>query len=201
MENPNLEELVKKASQGDSGAFEALVRSQTDRLKRHVNHRIGVRLKEALDADDVIQETFLKACKAIENFVWNGEAAFFYWLSRIAEHVILKASQKQRVFLQVDTVLDDQTTPGSRAVRQERQKRLEEALMKLSPDHQKVIRLTRIEGHKIAEVALKMDRSPNAVKKLLARALDQLRLQYGESTGSMRLEAPFLFEGGEENDG
>ncbi len=189
---PPLEELADRAARGDAEAFDQLIRTQLGRLEKHVERRLGHRVRGLIECDDVLQETVLKACGAIQNFVWNGEKAFFGWLARIAEHVIWKASQKKSSLkLAVEVTEDDRTTPRTRASRKERTKRLERAIADLSEDHRRVIRMTRLEGCSIAEVAEAMGRTPNAIKKLLGRALKQLRKRYGETTGSLLMVSPF----------
>lgn len=197
---PTIDELAGRACAGDRRAFDLLVRTQLDRLTRRVERRLGKRVRALIEVDDVVQETLLKACGGISNFVWLGEEAFFRWLARIAEHVIWKASQMRdgpRLTLELPD--GEPTTALTRAARRERAARLEQALDDLSEDHRAVIRWTRIEGRSIAEAAERLGRSPNAVKKLLARALAQLRRRYGDSTGSLRIEPPP--EAGEVPDG
>lgn len=193
---PPIEDLAERAAAGDRVAFDQLIRTQMARLEKHVSHRIGARVHATIERDDVVQETVLKACSAVENFVWSGEEPFFRWLARIAEHVIWKASQKRPVKLSLEPVADLRATPATRVARSERSERLERALRGLSESHREVILLTRIKGLPIAEVAVRMGRSSNAVKKLLARALDELRRGYGDSTGSLRMASPFPFKGG-----
>ena len=187
MSQPTIEEIAERAASGDADAFDELIHTQLDRLSTHVKSRLGPRLRESIESDDVVQETILKACSAVQNFVWTGEGPFFRWLARIAEHVIWTVSQKQRVKLALAPVRDGRVTPSTRAARQERRERLDRALGDLTDEHRVVITLTRLEGLPIAEVATRMGRSPNAVKKLLARALAKLRSRYGESTGSLRV--------------
>ena len=55
------------------------------------------------------------------------------------------------------------------------------ALDSLSPDHRQVIVLARIRKLQVAEIGRRMKRSENAVKKLLARALDELRKRFGDT--------------------
>lgn len=196
MDLRSIENLAERAAAGDSAAFEELIQTQLGRLQKHVGQRLGARLRATVECEDVVQETVLKACSAVQNFVWSGEEPFFRWLARIAEHVIWKASQKKPVKLMLEPVADGRTTPATRAARKERTGRLERALGHLSADHRQVITLTRIKGLPIAEVAERMERTPNAVKKLLARALDELRRNYGDSTGSLRVASPFPLEGG-----
>ncbi len=196
MAHRSIKELAERSAAGDLSAFDELIRTQLDRLQEHVDRRLGPRVRALIEPDDVVQETVLKASTAVQNFVWLGEGPFFNWLARIAEHVIWKASQKRPVKLVVEPVPDGRTTPGTRVVRKERAQRLERALRDLSADHREVILLTRIQGASIAEAATRMRRSANAVKKLLARALVELRRRYGDSTGSLRLVSPFPLEGG-----
>ena len=196
MDRRSIEKLAELASAGDAVAFEELIQTQLGRLEKHVSQRLGARLRATIECEDVVQETVLKACSAVQNFVWCGEASFFSWLTRIAEHVIWKVSQKHPAKLMLEPVADDRTTPATRAARRERTGRLERALGHLSGDHRQVILLTRIKGLAIAAAAERMERTPNAVKKLLARALDELRRHYGDSTGSLRVASPFPLEGG-----
>jgi RNA polymerase sigma factor (sigma-70 family) len=70
--------------------------------------------------------------------------------------------------------------------REERWERLEKSLAALSPDHREVIRLARIEGLEVREIAARMGRTPSAVKNLLLRALKELKRSFGD-TESLRL--------------
>ena len=151
MDYRSMEELVERASAGEPSAFQELIRTQLGRLEKHVDQRLGARLRATIECDDVVQETVLKACSAIQNFVWSGEEPFFRWLARIAEHVIWKTSQKRSVKLVLEPVADCRTTPATRAARKERTERLGGALGDLSEDHRRVILLTRIEGLPIAQ--------------------------------------------------
>jgi len=77
--------------------------------------------------------------------------------------------------------------------------RLERALGRLSPDHAEVVRLVKIEGLRIRDVAERMGRSETAVKNLLLRALGSLREAFGE-TGSLHLPARTLRIDGDHQD-
>ena len=69
----------------------------------------------------------------------------------------------------------EQTSPSGAAAREEERARLERVLEELAPDQRDVLRLVKLRELSIAEVARTMQRSENAVKKLLARALGELR--------------------------
>ncbi len=183
------QELAQRARAGDREAFEGLIRPLRSRLEDQVRARMGERVKASVEAEEVVQETLLKAYESIERLEWQGEEAFYRWLGVIAEHVIWHhAEGASRFHLELDR---DHAADGSSVdrtiLREERQTRLERALKDLSPEYREVIVLTRIDGLKIAAVASRMGRSPNAVKKLLARALKELKHHFGDTTGSLRL--------------
>ena len=80
-------------------------------------------------------------------------------------------------------------SPSRSLRRRERLDRLQAALDALSPDHRQVIVLARLKGLRMTEIAERMERSPNAVALLLARALAKLRESFGD-TESLPLGAP-----------
>src|SRR3970040_2138422 len=71
-------ELVRRVQRGDSTAFDALVRKYQH---RHIG-RIGRYIPDWSECQDVAQETFLRAYRALGNF--RGDAQFYTWLHRIA---------------------------------------------------------------------------------------------------------------------
>ena len=141
----------------------------------------GVRLH--VDCEDVLQETWAKAFECIHKLQWQGEEAFFSWLGCMAERVIWRASRtRSKTPLQLKTAIPDRADSPSKDLRRnDRFDRLEDALRDLSSDHREVILLARIEKLRIDEIARRMDRSPNAVKKLLARALAELKQGFGDT--------------------
>ncbi len=176
-------ELARRAKEGDQQAIRGLVGLFSSRLEGFVRSRMGERLKKQLEIDDVVQETFAKAFTSIKKLEWQGESAFFSWLATIADNVILSASQKtERMPLLLDLdVANSAASPSKDLRRDERFDRFQEALRELSPDYRQVIVLARIQRLKIEEIADRMQRSPNAVKKLLGRALKELKRGFGDT--------------------
>ncbi len=83
-------------------------------------------------------------------------------------------------------MVDEEVSAGSGSPsrdlrRGERFDRLEQAIERLSADHREVVLLTRIEGLALAAVARRMGRSEEATKKLLWRALRELRRHFGDT--------------------
>jgi RNA polymerase sigma-70 factor (ECF subfamily) len=193
--------LVSKAQAGDRGAFDALVGRYEKTLREIVRLRMGPQVQGKLEPEDVLQETFLRAFESIARFRWRDEAGFLRWLQSIAENRIRDAVKGPRgndVLQLFEDAPGGSTSPSRQARRQERFDRLEASLARLSPDHRRVILLSRIEGLKVKEVALRMHRSESAVKNLLLRALHELKSSFGD-TESLHLPGRRLGSG--ESDG
>lgn len=180
--------LVEKAQAGDRSAFDGLVGRYRERLLGQIEVRLGSKVRARIEAEDVLQEALTRAYQSIEKFRYRGEESFYSWLGTIAEHLIWNVSQKQSSsYLELKSdVADDDASPGRNLRRHERFERLEKALNRLSPDHRKALVLSRFEGLKVTEFATRMNRSPNAVYKLLARAVLELKKDFGD-TESLRL--------------
>jgi len=192
--------LCERAQRGERAAFDELVRGYEPRLRRLVEARLGarLRLRESLEADDVLQEALLRAFRSLGGFEWRRDDAFVAWFGGIVEHVVRSAAEKSarhEVIELTGDVAAEQSSPSQSARREERFARLEQALEALSPEHREVIVLARIERLRIEEIAARMHRSPDAVKQLLVRALRRLKESFGD-TESLRLP-PYRL-GGEE---
>jgi RNA polymerase sigma-70 factor (ECF subfamily) len=176
--------LIERAKRGDAAAFNALVRHVRPRLETAIRARVGSHLAARVEVDDLLQETLLWAFRSIESFRWRGDESFFRWLRGVAEHVILKAANRESSRLALPLlgeVANHDATPSKAMRRHERFERLQAALNSLSPDHRRVVLLARIERLKLDEIARRMERSTEAVKQLLRRALDRLRSAFGET--------------------
>ncbi len=190
--------LVNRAQSGDRDAFDEIVRVYCERLKHHIGCHMGSRLRGKLEIEDILQETFTVAFETINKFQWRGEAAFYRWLGSISEHVILTSSQKRawsQIRLSQDVTAKGHS-PSENLRRNERFDRLEEALANLSKDHREVLRLARIEGLKVKEIAVRMKRSPDAIWKLLARATLQLKESFGDTESLHLPDRRFRTNGG-----
>lgn len=176
--------LVERATRGERDAFEELVADVGDRLLSTIRRRVGKKLGGKLEPEDVLQETLVRAFRSIERFRWQGEGSFRRWLEGIASHVILHTgrthARKREIRIERDPQAED-LSPSRNERRHERFDRLKKSLDELAPDYRTVIRLSRIEGLKISEIAEHMGRSPSAIKNLLLRALKQLRESFGET--------------------
>ncbi len=181
---PDAIEFIGKAKGGDRTAFDRLFSNAHDQLVNFIRSRMGPALRQHLDPEDVLQETFLRAFRSMAQFEWKGEESFARWLEGIAGHTLADAarSSRGRKELQIghDPVAET-VSPSRHLRREERFGRLRKSLQGLSPDHQTVIMLSRIEGLTIKEIAGRMERSESAVKNLLFRAMKELKKSFGDT--------------------
>lgn len=196
--------LVEKARGGDPGALEEIFADLRERLLATIRSRLSPAVRHRVDPEDVLQDTFIRALHSVGRFQWQGEDSFRRWLEAIATHVALDVARHQgrRRELHIDRDIEGaDVTPSKGMRRKERFKRLVRSIETLSQDYQMVLRLSRIEGLSVKEIAGRMDRSESAVKNLLLRATKQLRQAFGD-TESYSLDGRHLYqdEGGDDRD-
>jgi RNA polymerase sigma-70 factor, ECF subfamily len=182
---------IRRARAGDRRSFDSLIGDSRASLEAHVERRIGSYLRGRVDPEDVLQETYARAWRSIAGFRGKDPSALLGWLKGIAEHVIvdLISRHKREDIMYVEETRESphgEPSPSKGLRREERFSRLEKALDSLSPAQREVVILVRIEGLKIKEAAGKMNRTPNAVTKLLIRALAKLKDTFGD-TDSLHL--------------
>ena len=191
--------LITKAQGGDRVAFTRLVEKYEGFLEALVRRELGAELRQKVEAEDILQETLLRAFRSIHQFRGHQESSFRSWLGKIAIHAIQAqarhpegrkadckvlplqgrstgASEQLENYLKAEEV-----SPSKALRRDERFERLERALQTLSPDHRRVIYLARVEGLPIKAVAHEMKRSPEATSMLLLRALEKLKAVFGDT--------------------
>jgi RNA polymerase sigma-70 factor (ECF subfamily) len=190
MAQESLDTLVQKARKGDRTALERLLEAHRAPLRSWVSSRLGDRLRRQIDAEDIVQEAQLRALESIQRFTPRGEGSFLRWLCTIALHLIWSASQKRSgkdLTLAVEPP-GSGVSPSRSLRRQERLERLEESLARLRPEEREVVKLSRIEGLKVREIAERVGRPEPTVKSLIARSLRKLREDFGD-TESLHLPA------------
>ena len=180
---PSEERLVADAKRGDRAALDDLFRLHDASLKSWIASRIGARVRGRTEVEDVLHETQLRALESLDRFTWRGEGSLVKWLRTIAEHFIWNLSQRRsigEVTLTVETSKSG-ISPSRALRRDERFDRLEDALITLQPDEQEAVRLARLEGLRIRDIAARMQKSESAVKSLVSRSLRKLRASIGDT--------------------
>jgi RNA polymerase sigma-70 factor (ECF subfamily) len=176
-------DLVAKAKAGDADAFTDLV----NQYERRVFRMAKQITQNDEDAEDVLQETFLKAYSHLDDF--QGNSKFYTWLVRIAVNEALMKLRKRRSdkTVPLDEPIDTgedvvarevavwEDNPEQRYSREEMANILDEAVESLKPAYRTVFVLRDIEEMSIEETAEALDLSISAVKSRLLRARLQLR--------------------------
>jgi RNA polymerase sigma-70 factor (ECF subfamily) len=192
--------LVALAKKGDQPAIDQLCRVYGERVRRIIRFRLDTKLRPKLDSIDLVQDALVLALGGLKDFTYRNEGDFLRWLSRIAEnklHDIVKKFhadkrdiRKEISFKQEERSTDGRfygaaepigtTTPSVIMRKKEALDRLEKALDTLKPEYKEVIVLKKIEGLTHAEIAERLNKSPNAVPMLLFRAMAALTIAYGK---------------------
>src|SRR6266704_4555873 len=172
--------LIAEFLQGRSAAFGELVRRYQDRLFNTV-YRL---LDNAEDAQDVVQDAFLNAYQSLATF--KGDSLFFTWLYRIAINTAISMKRKQRTVLQLTSGLEsgtvnepadpsEATQPGRALEMAEDERRIQQALSRLSPEHRTVLVLKDMEGRKYEDMAELLEVPIGTIRSRLHRARLELR--------------------------
>lgn len=166
--------LVRQAVQGDRLAFTSLYDSHVDQIYKHVYYRLSNRA----DAEDITQEVFIRAWKAIRKYRQTG-APFVAWLISIAHNLIVdyyRARKKPVLSLDMDA-LSNTAEPNIEAIieRSLKQEHIRNAIAKLKGERQKVVLMRFIDGFSYAEIAKALNKREGAVRVTLYRALNDLR--------------------------
>jgi RNA polymerase sigma-70 factor (ECF subfamily) len=181
-------QLMLRARDGEEAAFSELVVRYQDRLIGLLANMVG----SADNAEDLAQDVFLRIYKARNGYQPN--AKFSTWLFAVAHNVACnsKRSRVRRKEVQLQstestsesTKLQDQLVPdksGMMPTRQfakkEMQERVQMAMGSLNERQRMAVLLHKFEGMSYADIGAALEMTPQAVKSLLSRARDNLRLQ------------------------
>jgi RNA polymerase sigma-70 factor, ECF subfamily len=178
--NPDDQRLIADCLQGRTAAFGELVRRYQDRLYNTV-HRL---VDNAEDAQDVVQDAFLNAYQSLASF--KGDSQFFTWLYRIAVNTAISLKRKRRVVYSIragrgseggDEPIDpsDLSRPEHGLERSEVERRVQDALNRLSPEHRTVLVLKDMDGQKYEDMAEILGVPIGTIRSRLHRARLELR--------------------------
>jgi RNA polymerase sigma-70 factor, ECF subfamily len=158
---------------GAEWAFRELYRRHTPRL-----YRLLVRLAAgAADTDELVQETWLRAARALPRFRWR--AALTTWLTGIALNVLRERARvdlRRPAPMPLDEAAADAVSP-SREIAAGVD--LERAVAALPPGYRAVLLLHDVEGHTHDEIATLLGIAPGTSKSQLAHARRTLRVRLG----------------------
>jgi RNA polymerase sigma-70 factor (ECF subfamily) len=195
-------ELVRRAIGRDEAAIRSIVQANNRRLYRLAR---GI-LRNDSDAEDVVQETYVRALTHLEDF--RGDSSLATWLARIAMNEALGRLRRQRPGVELSSLrpgtLEAQIIqfphsapsedPEKTMAQREIQRVVEHAIDEL-PDLFRIVFITRvIEGMNVEETAEILGLKPETVKTRLHRARTMLRDNVEKKIGPVVMEA-FPFAG------
>jgi len=175
--------LVERARTGDLAAYDELVQRHQERIYGTIYHMTS----NHEDANDLAQETFIKAFQALKSF--KGGSSFYTWVYRIAVNKTINflKQRKNRQGMSLNDLdfnaehdpdlvaLISHQTPRRDAALAELQKKLNEAMAKLSDDHRLVVTLHDVQGVPHEEIAQIMECNVGTVRSRLFYARQQLQ--------------------------
>ena len=165
--------LVQRAIGHDTEAFGKLYDMHVDRVYRHIYYRVG----NETEAEDLTQQVFLKAWKAIGRYK-KMASPFVAWLMTISHNLVvdLCRTRKDRAYLEAEVLVDDSTPNPERAAEASlEQQSLRRAILQLGGNEQQVVMLRFIEGFEFAEIASLLKKREGNIRVILHRALVKLR--------------------------
>lgn len=183
--------ILDRVRQGDQAAFNEVVNRYWDRIFA----RSFQLLKNREDAEEVTQDTFIRAQRGLENF--RGDASFSTWLYQIATNLShnrywywWRRKRGASVSLDMPLCEDSSTTleevlpaqgetPGDATLTREFVDEVSRCMKELNPRHREILELRIVHNFSYEEIAEALDISVGTVKSRIARARESLREKMG----------------------
>jgi len=192
---------LQALQEGDRGEFARVVEAYSDKI-----YRLGLKmLRDEQDAEDILQETFIKAYHGLEDF--EGKSKISTWLYRIATNealMFLRQKKEDKVSIDAEVLADDGQAytptkivdwcclPEDELLSTEAMDYLDRAVEQLSESMRVTFLLRDVEGLSTRETAEVLDISEAAVKTRLSRARMHLRERlsgyYGKKLDGLPIE-------------
>ncbi len=176
------QQLVERAQRGDKHAFELLIAKYQRRLARLISRFV----RDAAEVEDVTQEAFIKAYRALPTF--RGESAFYTWLYRIgintAKNYLLALKRRTPTSTQFDAeeaegfedagLLQEVNTPENELMSKQVIEVVNSSLKQLPDDLRTALTLREIEGLSYEEIATVMNCPIGTVRSRIFRAREAI---------------------------
>jgi RNA polymerase sigma-70 factor (ECF subfamily) len=199
----NPDDLLAEARRGRTDSLGSLLELYRNYLHLLARTQIDMHLRARANPSDLVQETFLQACRNFHQFRGTSERELLGWLRRILVRSLARLvetqvhAQKRNIHREVSlerreaqlnrssdyfeaALVSPCSSPSTQAQRRELAALVADQLARLPPAYREVIVLRNLEGLAFEEVAQRMERTPGAVRVLWLRALDKLRQLHDE---------------------
>ncbi len=194
MSETSTEILIQRVGDGDLAALEALYDRYQTRVLAAVRIRLGAKLRQKVESWDIVQNVMMAALRKVESFDFRSEGAFLKYLNKLVENRIRdeadrwqaqKRDLNREVGLNVprspesSILLDIQAgsgvpTPSKIAAFHEDLEQLELAMDRLPEESRELLVAVKIEGRSLGELAEESDKSTDAVRMQVNRAMARL---------------------------
>ena len=193
MSQNEAERLLSEARHGSRDALGQILDTQRNYLLSIAQTELGMDLQAKGGASDLVQDTFLEAQRDFQHFGGASSGELRAWLRQLLLHHVGKFARRYRttrkrriarefrlhetganIAGQTD-IATSQPSPSDHAIAHEQADVVKQALQRLPEDYQRVITLRYQEHHSFDDIGRIMGRSVNAVRKLWARAVEQLQ--------------------------
>ena len=174
-------DLVRRVQDGDMAAFDLLVR----KYQHRVAALVGRYVQDWSECQDIAQETFIRAYRAIGNF--RGDAQFYTWLHRIAvntakNHLVARNRRPPTDDVELDDAehfdsgigLRDNDTPERELMRQQMEQTVLRAVQALPEELRTAITLREVEGLSYEDIAARMECPIGTVRSRIFRAREAI---------------------------
>ena len=179
--------LLEEARHGSPDALATLHERFGPRVHAFIRVKMGRALRARVESRDILQATWLKCFERFDQFAGDSSASLLGWLTRIAENEIRDQADfhgRQRRRVATEVPLDAEAVQPrsqdrsalSAVIADQDAARLAEALEALGPDHREIIVLRKLQEWPFRDIAVRLGRSEDACRMLLARALVALTL-------------------------
>lgn len=196
------ETLLERLRAGDDASLAELFSLHRERLRRLVHFRLDPRLRGRVDADDLLQESYLNAAGRLRHFLEKPSMSFFVWLRMIVDQTLADAHRRHLGAQIRDAgrevrlgaggrraggrsegtstsmafrIAGNLTSPSQAAIREETYRQLEEALESMDPTDREVLALRHFEELTNGEVAEVLGIQEKAASIRYVRALRRLK--------------------------
>ena len=185
---------VGLASGGDADALQRLIVHYHATLHGILDGQIDDTMRRHVDPDDVLQETYIAAFRAVTGCEFEGPGGFYKWLETIARNQLRDRQralgrQKRDVGREVahqpvttasypdlvQRLASPQSTPSRHLAKAEATAAVMSCLARLTDDQRAVVRMRFLEGRPVAEIATALGKTENAIHVACHRSLNELR--------------------------
>jgi RNA polymerase sigma-70 factor, ECF subfamily len=169
----DIDSLINGAINGDADDFGRLYDLYVDRVYRHIYYRVG----NTADTEDLTQQVFLKAWKAIGRYQ-KRTSPFLAWMMKICHNLIIDYYRLKKDVTYLDSEWefeDSNSSPELLAEERVDQQQLRKVILQLPYDQQQVILMSFIEGFTYTEIAATLGKREGTIRVILHRALKKMK--------------------------